>query len=103
MEQKFIYKIGWGKSKRLRGLYLVEDTLYETDKHVQDNIDDFCEIMTIDGVHMEDITAMYVLGHSFGKPDYEYFEFFVKATYVWVDANEYHLCDAALKKGTPER
>lgn len=56
--------------------------MYETDKHVQDNIDDFCEIMTIDGVHMEDITAMYVLGHSFGKPDYEYFEFFVKATYV---------------------
>lgn len=25
--------------------------LYETDEHVQDNIDDLCEFMTLDGVH----------------------------------------------------
>lgn len=88
MEQKSIHTIGGGKSKRLRGLYLIENALYETDKHVQDNIDDLCEFMTLDGVHIEDITDIYVLGHSFGEPDYEYFEFLVKATQVGIDFNE---------------
>ena len=88
IEQKFIHRIGGGKSKRLRELYLVEDALYETDKHVQDNIDDLCEFMTIDGVHIEDITDIYVLGHSFGEPDYEYFEFLVKATLAGIDVNK---------------
>lgn len=88
MEQKFIHRIGGGKSKRLRELYLVEEALYETDKHVQDNIDDLCEFMTIDGVHIEDITDIYVLGHSFGEPDYEYFEFLVKATQAGIDVNK---------------
>ena len=88
MEQKLIHRIGGGKSKRLRELYLVEDALYETDKHVQDNIDALCEFMTIDGVHIEDITDIYVLGHSFGEPDYEYFEFFVKATQLGMDVNK---------------
>lgn len=88
MEQKLVHRIGGGKSKRLRGLYLVEDALYETDKHVQDNIDDLCEFMTLDGVHIEDITDIYVLGHSFGDPDYEYFEFLVKATQMGIDFNK---------------
>lgn len=88
MEQRFIHRIGGGKSKRLRELYLVEDALYETDKHVQDNIDDLCEFMTLDGVHIEEITDIYVLGHSFGEPDYEYFEFLVKATQAGVDVNK---------------
>lgn len=88
MEQKFVHRVGGGMSKRLRELYLVENALYETDKHVQDNIDDLCEFMTIDGVHIEDITDIYVLGHSFGEPDYEYFEFLVKATQVGIDVNK---------------
>lgn len=88
MKQKFIHRIGGGKSKRLRSLYLIENALYETDKHVQDNIDNLCEFMTLDGVHIEDITDIYVLGHSFGKPDYEYFEFLVKATQAGIDFNE---------------
>lgn len=88
MEQKFIHRIGGGKSKRLRELYLVEDALYETDKHVQDNIDDLCEFMTLEGLHIEDITDVYVLGHSFGDPDFEYFEFLAKATRVGIDFNE---------------
>lgn len=88
MEQKLIRRIGGGKSKRLQELYLIEDALYETDKHVQDNIDDLCEFMTLDGVHIEDITDIYVLGHSFGEPDYEYFKFLVKATQIGVDFNE---------------
>lgn len=88
MEQKFIHRVGGDKSKRFRELYLVENALYETDKQVQDNIDDLCEFMTIDGVHIEDITDIYVLGHSFGEPDYEYFEFLVKATQVGIDVNK---------------
>ncbi len=88
MEQKCIHRIGGGKSKRLRELYLVENALYETDKHVKDNIDDLCELMTLDGVHIEDITDIYVLGHSFGDPDYEYFEFLVKATQAGMDVNK---------------
>lgn len=88
MEQKFICTLDGKKSKRLQGLYLIEDALYETDKHVQDNIDDLCEFMTLDGVHIEDITDIYVLGHSFAEPDYEYFEFLVKATQAGCDFNE---------------
>lgn len=88
MEQNFIHRIGGGKSKRLRELYLIEAALYETDKHVQDNIDDLCEFMTLDGLHIEDITDIYVLGHSFGDPDYEYFEFLSKATQIGSDFNE---------------
>lgn len=88
MEQRFTHRIGGGKSKRLRELYLVEEALYETDKHVQDNIDDLCEFMTIDGLHIEDITDIYVLGHSFGESDYEYFEFLVKATQAGIDVNK---------------
>ena len=88
MEQKFFRTLSGKKSKRLQGLYLIEAALYETDKHVQDNIDDLCEFMTLDGVHIEDITDIYVLGHSFGEPDYEYFEFLVQATQVGCDFNE---------------
>ncbi len=58
MEQRFVRTLSGEKSKRLQGLYLIEDALYETDKHVQDNIDDLCEFMTLEGVHIEDITDM---------------------------------------------
>ena len=88
MEQKMVYTIDGRKSQRLRSLYLIEDALYETDKHVQDNIDELCEFMTLDGLHIEDITDIYVLGHSFSEPDYEYFDFLVNATKVGCDFNE---------------
>ena len=88
MEQRFCHRVGGGKSKRLRGLYLIEDALYETDKHVQDNIDDLCEFMMLDGVHFEDFTDIYVLGHSFAETDFEYFYFLVAATQAACDFNE---------------
>lgn len=80
INQKFIRKLDGKKSERLQGLYFIENTLYETDKHVQDNIDDLCEVMTLNGIHIEDFTDIYVLGHSFSEPDFEYFDFLVKAT-----------------------
>lgn len=83
IEQKMLLNT----SIRLRGLYLVEDALYETDKHIQDNIDDLCEIMFLDGVNIEEIENIYVLGHSFGEPDFEYFDFLKKVTTVGCDYN----------------
>jgi hypothetical protein len=80
IKQKIVHTLDGKKSKRLQGLFLIEQVLYETDKHIQDNIDDLCEFMTLDGLHIEDITDIYVLGHSFAEPDFGYFEFLVKAT-----------------------
>lgn len=83
IEQKTILN----NSIRLRGLYLVENALYETDKHIQDNIDDLCEMMFLDGINIEEIENIYVLGHSFGEPDFEYFDFLKKVTTVGFDYN----------------
>lgn len=93
MEQKMIRRIGGGKSQRLMGLYLVESLLHETDKGIQNNIEDLCEFMTIDGVHIEDFENIYVLGHSMADVDIEYFKFicfvtkrnadFRKTSYLW--------------------
>ncbi|MBQ9206492.1 MAG: hypothetical protein IJ158_07240 [Treponema sp.] len=83
-KQKLIHP----KSQRLRGLYFVESALYETDKHIQDNIDDLCEFMILDGVDIEKIENIYVLGHSFGEPDLEYFDFLVKATKTGCNYND---------------
>lgn len=87
MEQRIIKSIDGGKSKRLQGLYLIESALFETDKHVQDNIDDLSEFMILDGVHIEDIENVYVLGHSFGEPDFEYFKFLNAVTKKDADLN----------------
>lgn len=88
MEQKMVRRIGGGKSKRLRGLYLIEDALYETDKHIQDNIDGLCKCMILGDVHLEDFTDIYVLGHSFAETDFEYIDFLVKATQADCNMNE---------------
>lgn len=65
----------------------MEAALYKTDKHVQDNIDDLCAAMTLDGVHTDDISDIYVLGHSFGEPDLEYFDSLNKVTKIGSDLN----------------
>lgn len=83
-EQRFLKP----KSQRLKGLYCIETALYDTDKHVQDNIDCMCEFMVFDGVNIENIDNIYVLGHSFGEPDFEYFEFIAKSTKVGCNYND---------------
>ncbi|MDY6245132.1 MAG: hypothetical protein SPL82_14885 [Lachnospiraceae bacterium] len=55
---------------------------------MQDNIDDLCEFMMLNSVHIEDFTDIYVLGHSLAEVDYEYFEFLVKATQAGCNFNE---------------
>ena len=84
LKQRFMYK----KNMRLKGLYLIEDALYRTDKHVQDNIDDLCEMMILDNVHIEDVENIYIVGHSFGEPDYAYFDFLRKVTVKDCEYNE---------------
>ena len=80
-EQHFMRSATPGRGLlRYKGLYAVEDVLYQTDKHVADRIDAMCLAFMKAGLHIEDIEQIYVLGHSFGVPDIEYFNYLDKAT-----------------------
>lgn len=72
---------------RFQGLYLVEELLYETDKHVEDNIQYLCADLGLRGILSTKIKNIYVLGHSFGIADVLYFDFLKRATSV-TDPNE---------------
>ena len=65
---------------RFYGLYVVEGLLLETDKQVRTNITELCLDLSLTGVMAEDIKDVYVLGHSLGQADYEYFRFLKSAT-----------------------
>lgn len=81
-EQRFMRSPIPGRGlPRFKALYAIEDALYRTDKHVADNIDRMCSAFIDAGLHVEDIENIYVLGHSFGDPDVEYFDFLSKATH----------------------
>lgn len=70
-----LYQLGG----RFRGLFLVDYILYQTDKHVRDNITMLCLEFALAGIHPADIKDVYVLGHSLGDADIEYFEFLGEA------------------------
>ena len=59
---------------RFRGLYFVEKLLYETDKHAYIHYMELLIYLATRGVKLTDISNIYVLGHSFGSADLEYFE-----------------------------
>lgn len=80
VEQRFMKSLKPGGLPRLEGLYAIEDALYRTDKHVEDNLDQLCKVFLERGVHIEDIENIYVLGHSFGEPDLGYFEYLDQVT-----------------------
>lgn len=65
---------------RFRGLYLLEELLYATDKHVHENIFTLAAFLAMHGAASEDIREVYVLGHSMSPPDLEYFAFLMDAT-----------------------
>lgn len=73
-----LYKFGG----RFRGAFFVDSLLYETDKHVQDNIQHLAMFLALHTVFCEDIKDIYVLGHSMSPVDIEYFQFFINATSV---------------------
>ncbi len=65
---------------RFRGLYLAQELLYKTDKHVQDNIQYLRFYMEINNIMCEDIKNIYVLGHSLASVDIEYFLYLYNIT-----------------------
>ena len=76
LPEVMLYRLGG----RFRGLFFIEHILYETDKHVQDNIRLLCMFLAAKGVMPTDIKHVYVLGHSMSLPDIEYFAFLSDAT-----------------------
>ena len=67
---------------RFWGLYLVDEILYETDKHCQDNIQILCMFLAMNGVMCEEIKDIYVLGQSMSPVDIEYFDFLMRSSKV---------------------
>lgn len=82
--ERFLYKLGG----RFRGLFLVESVLYETDKHVKDNITGLCVELSLSGVFADNIKDIYVLGHSLGEVDMEYFAFLKDASSIHEENEE---------------
>lgn len=70
------------------GLYILEEMLYETDKHAMDNIQYMLPFLAMHGTIPEEIKNVYVLGHSFGKADLAYFAFLASCTTVKSESNE---------------
>lgn len=65
---------------RFRGAFFVDRLLYETDKHIQDNIQMLSLFLALHSVKPENIKHVYVLGHSMSPVDIEYFLFLIRAT-----------------------
>lgn len=59
---------------RFRGLYLIEKLLYETDKHAYIHYLELLVCLAARGIKLSGIKQIYVLGHSFGPADFEYFK-----------------------------
>lgn len=59
---------------RFEGLYVIDELLYKTDKHVRENFSTFLVNFYLSGGKIEDIKEIYVLGHSFGDVDLDYFK-----------------------------
>lgn len=67
---------------RFLGLHFVDEILYETDKHCQDNIQILCWFLAMNGVMCEEIEDIYVLGQSMSPVDIEYFDFLMRSSKV---------------------
>lgn len=81
---------------RFLGLYYVDRVLYETDKHCQDNIQVLCIFLALHATMCEEIKNVYVLGHSMGPADIEYFDFLIRSSQVAgtdSDSKEYEKMD----------
>lgn len=76
--EELLYRLGG----RFRGLYYVDNILYQTDKHCADNVQMLIMFLALHGVMKEEIKDIYVLGHSISPVDLEYFAFLMDATKV---------------------
>ena len=68
------------------GLFVAEMLLYETDKQARVNITQLMIELIFSGINADDIKNIYVLGHSLGEADFEYFKYLKSATSI---ENEY--------------
>lgn len=82
--EPLLYRLGG----RFRGLYYVDNVLYETDKNCADNVQMLIMFLALHGVMKEEIKDIYVLGHSISPVDLEYFAFLMDATKVESDVEE---------------
>lgn len=73
---------------RFRGLFYIEHILYQTDKHVDENINLLRLFLALHGVIPKDIKHVYVLGHSISLPDLGYFSFLANVTRTSADESE---------------
>lgn len=80
--EEMLYQLGG----RFRGLYYVDNILYETDKHCADNVQTLIMFLALHGVMKEEIKDIYVLGQSMSPVDLEYFTFLMDATKVEPEA-----------------
>lgn len=87
IEQKFIVNRKGGRSPRLEGLFYVESILYETDKHIQDKLNELFLYMAEKNICIEEIENIYVLGMSLSDPDVEYINTLYQATKTGCNLN----------------
>lgn len=80
--EEMLYQLGG----RFRGLYYVDNILYETDKHCADNVQTLIMFLALHGMMKEEIKDIYVLGQSMSPVDLEYFAFLMDATKVESEA-----------------
>lgn len=65
---------------RFQGLYYIEEFLYNSDKHIEDNYMKLRVFCALHGVKIEDIKKIYVLGLGFGDADLGYIKNLVHTT-----------------------
>lgn len=68
------------KHPRYEGLYYIEDFLYHSDKHIDDNYLLLKMFLGVHGVSMADIRNIYVLGLGFGDADLGYIHHLIRDT-----------------------
>jgi len=65
---------------RFKGLYYIEEFLYNADNHVEDNYLKLRIFCALHGVRIEEIRKIYVLGLGFGNADLSYIKHLIHET-----------------------
>lgn len=63
---------------RYKQLYLLEEFMYKTDKHIFDNICNLRINLLNNNINLNDIKDVYVLGFSFNEVDFDYIKYLIK-------------------------
>lgn len=76
---------------RFQGLYYIEEFLYNSDKHAEDNYMKLRIFCALHGVRIEEIKKIYVLGLGFGNADLSYIKHLIYDTQGIIDNPEENL------------